>query len=639
MMSTNPNPIRTILDRILSTRLIGLLMALLMSIILMAWPSLLSAQSPSNNETQALSSNGKVTASDGVASDQFGHSVAISGDTMVVGSRLDDDHGTNSGSAYIFSRHQGGTNNWGLVKKVTDSDGAADDLFGYSVAISGDIMVVGAYGDDDNGAASGSAYIFSRHQGGANNWGLVKKVTASDGAGDDYFGYSVAISGDTVVVGAYVDDDRGTNSGSAYIFGRNQGGTNNWGEVKKVTASDRASSDDFGYSVAISGDTVIIGSRYDDDSGSNSGSAYIFSRDHGGTNNWGQVKKIIASDPASHDHFGLSVAINGDTVVVGARGNDDHGSDSGSAYVFSRNQGGTNNWGQVKKVTASDAAGGDWFGESVAISGDTVVVGSAFNDDHGSDSGSAYIFGRHQGGTNNWGELEKLTASDAAGGDRFGVRVATSGRNVVVGSYYDDDNGSNSGSAYIYTIAPQLSLPNDVTQLISDTTGISLTVPIRLTSHSNSIASLGFSLDYDQSCLSFDDQTDSNADGIPDAVTDLQSGFNINVEQALTDTDGELDIAIFSSPVISLTDGTVGYLTFGVDPSCVPQTSADLTFSTDPSVTFGNTVGESVVGMVGTDGPIAINIEPNDMSLSSESVDEEEAIGTPSASSQPPIST
>jgi len=216
----------------------------------------------------------KLLADDGAAGDHFGLSVSISGDTATVGAYGDDDNGDDSGSAYIFSRNQGGADNWGQVKKLTAGDGAAGDTFGLSVSISGDTATVGAYGDD---GYSGSAYIFSRDQGGAVNWGQVQKLTAGDGAAGDYFGRSVSISGDTAIVGAYGDDDNGDRSGSAYSFSRDQGGTDNWGEVKKLTAGDGAAYDNFGYSVSISGDTAIVGALWDGDNGDASGSAYIFS--------------------------------------------------------------------------------------------------------------------------------------------------------------------------------------------------------------------------------------------------------------------------------------------------------------------------------------------------------------------------
>jgi len=274
----------------------------------------------------------KLLAGDGQAGDLFGNSVSISGDTVIVGAIFDDDNGTQSGSAYIFYRDQGGADMWGQVKKLTAGDGASFDYFGCSVSISGDTAIVGADGDN---SASGSAYIFYRDQGGADNWGQVKKLTAGDGEEEDYFGGSVSISGDKVIVGAFGDDDNGHDSGSAYIFFRDQGGADNWGQVKNLVAGDWAADDWFGYSVSISGNTAIVGVPYDDENGDYSGSAYIFSRDQGEADNWGEVKKLTASDGAGGDNFGRSVSISEDTAIVGAHWDDDNGDDSGSAYIFS----------------------------------------------------------------------------------------------------------------------------------------------------------------------------------------------------------------------------------------------------------------------------------------------------------------
>ncbi len=392
----------------------------------------------------------KLLADDGAAYDYFGESVSISDDTLVVGS--DESNGSGAGAAYIFARNQGGANNWGLVTKITASDGAAFDYFGISVSINGATVVVGAFYDDDKGTNSGSAYIFKRDQGGANQWGQVTKITASDGALGDWFGESVSISGDTVVVGASGDNGiGGFQTGAAYIFKRDQGGANQWGQVTKITASDSAADDYFGDSVSISGDTVVVGS--DDSNRSAAGAAYIFTRDQGGTNQWGQVTKITASDGAADDYFGQSVSISNDTVVVGSE--DSNRSAAGAAYIFTRNQGGGNQWGQVKKITASDGAAGDYFGWSVSISNNTVVVGATDND----DNGAAYIFTRDQGGVDNWGQEEKNTASDGAVGDYFGWSVSISDDTLVVGASDDDDNGIDSGSAYVFKSHQGLAMP------------------------------------------------------------------------------------------------------------------------------------------------------------------------------------
>jgi hypothetical protein len=264
----------------------------------------------------------KLIASDASSYDGFGHSVGISGDTAVIGSSGNDDNGDGSGSAYVFVRN--GTT-WNEQQKLTASDGAEGDKFGYPVAISGDTVVIGAAGDDDNGDASGSAYVFVRN---GTTWSQQQKLIASDGAAIDCFGYSVAVSGDTAVIGAANDDDNGNTSGSAYVFVRS--GTT-WNQQQKLTASDGAEADMFGCSVAVSGDTAVIGAERDDVNGYLSGSAYVFVRS--GTT-WSQQQKL--TDSEYYARFGCSVAISGDTAVVGAYY--DQGKyylfGAGSAYVY-----------------------------------------------------------------------------------------------------------------------------------------------------------------------------------------------------------------------------------------------------------------------------------------------------------------
>ncbi|MEX0785839.1 MAG: FG-GAP repeat protein [Dehalococcoidia bacterium] len=263
----------------------------------------------------------KLTASDGTAFDVFGVSVSLSGDTALVGTE-DDDNGDDSGSAYVF-QHSSGV--WTEQAKLTASDFAARDLFGASVSVSGDTALVGALGDDDNGSGSGSAYVF-QDSGGV--WSEQAKLTASDGAAFDTFGFSVSLSGDTALVSALLDDDNGADSGSAYVFQRS-GGV--WSEQAKVTASDGAAGDEFGYEVSLSGNTALVGAAEDDDNGDDSGSAYVFLRS-GGV--WSEQAKLTASDGAAGDEFGYAVSVSGDTALVGAYLDDDNGADSGSAYVY-----------------------------------------------------------------------------------------------------------------------------------------------------------------------------------------------------------------------------------------------------------------------------------------------------------------
>ena len=300
--------------------------------------------------------------------------------------------------------------------KILASDGAANDQFGNSVAIGNGRIVVGANGDN---SVQGSAYIYDL------DGTELAKITASDGAADDRFGGSVAVGNGRIVVGAEFDDDNGSNSGSAYIFDLD--GT----ELAKIDASDGDSGDRFGYSVAIGNGRIVVGAEGDN---LNKGSAYIFDLD--GT----QLAKITASDGAANDLFGASVAVGNGRIVVGADGDDDNGSSSGSAYIFDLD--GT----QLAKITASDGAADDNFGASVAVGSGRIVVGAYLDDDNDFDSGSAYIFDLD--GT----QLAKITASDGAIFDQFGTSVAVGNGRIVVGAEFDDDNGFNSGSAYIFDL-------------------------------------------------------------------------------------------------------------------------------------------------------------------------------------------
>ena len=275
----------------------------------------------------------KLTASDGATNDYFGVSVSVSGDTIVVGAESDDDNGHHSGSAYVFVMPNGGWADMTETAKLTASDGAANDNFGESVSVSGDTIVAGAYGDDDNGSLSGSAYVFVRPSGGWSEATQTAKLTASDGTADDHFGISVSMSGDTIVVGASNTYD-GTATGSAYVFEKPSGGWSDTTQTAKLTASDGAAEDNFGWSVSVSGDTIVVGAVDDDDNGDGSGSAYVFEKPSGGWSDATQTAKLADIDGAADDDFGWSVSVSGDTIVVGAPYDDDNGTSSGSAHVY-----------------------------------------------------------------------------------------------------------------------------------------------------------------------------------------------------------------------------------------------------------------------------------------------------------------
>ena len=261
------------------------------------------------------------------------------------------------------------------------------------------------------------------------------KLVASDAQASDEFGNSIAISGDTVVVGAYIEDTGATSAGAAYVFTRS--GTT-WSQQAKIQGSTTVIYDNFGMSVAIDSNTIIVGSTGKDTGASSAGAAYIFTRS--GTT-WSQQALLTASDPQSNDQFGYSVSISSDTVVVGANNEDTGGTDAGAAYVFTRS--GTS-WSQQAKIVAANAGENDNFGISVDIDGDNVIVGAIKEDTKAADGGAVYVFTRS--GTT-WSQQKLLTASDVPAYKRFGHAVAIDGK-TAVGTSEKVDSGA--GAAYAF---------------------------------------------------------------------------------------------------------------------------------------------------------------------------------------------
>lgn len=404
------------------------------------------------------------------------------------------------------------------VAKLLASDGEEGDLFGYSVSISGDTVIVGALGDSDNGNTSGSAYVFVRDKTGV--WTQQAKLLPSDGKHGNEFGISVAISGDTAIAGEFLDNEKGMNSGAAYIFTRDPLGV--WSQQTKLMASDEAAGDTFGISVSISGDITIIGASGNSDHGLHAGAAYIFVRDDTGV--WKQQAKLFTTDgDGGNDSFGRSVSISGRTAIIGQGGNDDNGLDAGAAYIFADDDAGV--WTQQAKLVAPDANAKDWFGLMVAISGDTAIVGANKDDDNGLDSGSAYIFARDAAGV--WTQQAKLLAPDGAAGSSFGDTVAISGDRAIVGAIIKNEYGPSARSAYVFVRDPagiwrqraKLFSSNGIPSIMCcGPIGLSgamaiIGVPSDDDNGFGSGASYLFDLTHLSSCLN-----DINGDGVVDAV-------------------------------------------------------------------------------------------------------------------------
>jgi hypothetical protein len=389
--------------------------------------------------TQGFEEQDELTVTPGTSGSWFGFSVAISGERAVVGAYADNDY---QGSAYVFKRE--GTA-WALEEHLTAADAENGDSFGRSVAISSDWVIVGAYGDDiGSNDSQGSVYAFERTN---DDWDFVEELWAPDGDAGDNFGYSVAISGDTFVVGAYhADIGSDVDVGSAYVF-VNEGG--DWEFHYQLESWNDFDHAYFGVSVAISVDMIVVGAYFDgsgpDD---NHGTAQVFKRDGA---EW-DIETILSSDDnGPQDHFGISVAISGDTIVAGDSPEPVNGSPrQSSAYVFVRER--AEVWPQQQKLQSDDDEAGDDFGYSVAISGDTIVVGAFFHDVGANDlQGSAFVYTRS--GVE-WTLRQEIIASDGADVGAFGRSVAISGDTVIVGANFTDVDGvGNQGAAFVFAAA------------------------------------------------------------------------------------------------------------------------------------------------------------------------------------------
>jgi hypothetical protein len=399
----------------------------------------------------------RLVAVDGAARDRFGTAVALSGDTAVIGAPLNDEIYNDQGTVYVFVR-SGGT--WTMQQKLWVNDGAEGDCFGAAVALSGDTLVVGAAGDDIGANYDqGSVYVFTRNGGW---WDEQQKISASDGAQSDRFGWSVALEGDTLAVGA--DHDAiGSNvdQGSAYVFVRGGGTQPVWTQQQKLTAGDGAVGDSFGSAVALEGDTLVACAPFDDIAANpNQGSAYVFTRS-GAT--WTQQQKLTAGDGAADDRFGHAVALSDDKLVVGAPyaaiGSNYQ---QGSVYAFTRT--GTV-WTEGQKLSAGDGMGEDRFGSAVALGGETLAVGAPNRFTSGDTGlGAVYVFAF----TGSWVPQETLTTASGASNEMFGHAVALSNDTVVAGAPgHETLTNLNRGSVYAFvrpacpvlTLEPA-SLPN-----------------------------------------------------------------------------------------------------------------------------------------------------------------------------------
>ena len=378
----------------------------------------------------------KLNLSDAAADDEFGTTLAMSGDYAIVGVPRKDDAGKNAGAAYIFTRQ--GTQ-WVEQMKLVALDAKAGDYFGISVAIAGNTAIVGAYRANNPVADAGAAYIFERR---GNIWIQTTVLIAPDASRFANFGFSVGTDGRTAIIGAIRDDEAGENAGAAYIFIRDPSG---WIFQKKLIGNNTEANDNFGYAVDVDGDFAIVTSPHN----KNTGAAYIYKREEGRF--WLQKRnrtriRMIPIDPDGATSFGVSVDISGETAVIGARGGIVGEDTVGAAYIFTENE--PPFWNQHTKLVASDRSSGDQLGFAVAISGNEVITGAPNHSAGGPSSGAAYIFEQKDGGA--WVENIKLSDGETASEDQFGISVAIHGNLAISGAQQNDDIAPNAGAAYIF---------------------------------------------------------------------------------------------------------------------------------------------------------------------------------------------
>lgn len=388
----------------------------------------------------------KLLASDGMVEDCFGYSVALDEDVAIVSAPQDDVGEMYQGSVYIY-RFNG--NVWEQEQKLLASDGEYLDLFGDSVAIDGNIAVVGCSGDDDVNpydpfCNSGAVYVY-RYDGVL--WREETKIVASDSAEGDYFGCAVVLDNERILVGAHQSRYPNTpGAGAAYLYHFDG---SEWVEEQKLLTSDGLSGDRFGHAVALDDSVALIGAFYDDDLGEHAGSAYIFRYED---STWNQEQKLLASDGTLDDHFGCSVAIENTIAIIGAEYDDDNGDNSGSTYVF-RDDGSL--WTEEQKLVASDAEAKDFFGCAVAIDHQKILIGASDSYELDPGYGSTYVYSYDD---SQWYEEVKLVASDGSLKDKFGHSIAVCDNTVLVGA---DGYDLGRGAAYLYDLPLQADINGD----------------------------------------------------------------------------------------------------------------------------------------------------------------------------------
>ncbi len=387
---------------------------------------------------QVVNESFKFLPGDAIAGDEFGASVAMSGGTCVISAPLADDMGTDSGCARVYVQ-QGST--WTLEQKIVPDAALASRRLGWSVALDGDRLVLGAPGDDISGASSGAVYVYERS---GSTWTQQAIVTPDDARAGLEFGHEVALDGQTLLVGTYRADDRGVRSGTAYVF-VDEGGQ--WSQQTELVPSDSGAEALFGWRLDVRGDIAIVGAPGDDERGPSAGAAYVFTRED---TVWTEQAKLIASVTTTGHELGNDVAIGEGLALIGAPRAHLFGVSSGAVHSFIRTGTGKQaTWSEHDTLIPANAQSTDFFGFTIALSGASAAIGAPQSDASGERSGAAYLFRLE---SDAWVEQSMLLPSDGDDRDVFGKDIAMSGNMVLPGASGDDENGVLAGSAYVFVL-------------------------------------------------------------------------------------------------------------------------------------------------------------------------------------------
>ena len=411
-------------------------------------PQLAIVGSPSSNTAYIFSKNSdtwdqisKIKPNNSKTRSSFGQSVSISNNFAVVGASSFKKDGLDIGSVYLFSKEKDSASIWNQTSEIINANSPLDRSFGRSLSMHNNLLLVGSSRDELAGNCRGSASLFSLYDKG-HEYRQLKKWYGGEAGSYDRFGVGVSINNNLAIVGAPNDDAL---NGSAYVFSR-ESETGQWSQEAKLCGPSESKINFFGGHVSISGNNAVVTGTLSDEKNRSKGCAFIFSK-NSTTKEWTQTAQLIPENSDISQRFGCSVSICGDMVVVGDVGTN-YPNEGGVAYVFAKNSGGTNNWGQIAKLKPDVSTDFDYFGASISIFEEQVLIGAPGYGELNRTTGRAFLFAKNSGGTNNWGQVAELKSSNPQINASFGVSVSIHSERIIIGA--DTDNNFK-GRAYVFT--------------------------------------------------------------------------------------------------------------------------------------------------------------------------------------------